>query len=113
MFYWVEKRDGSIVAKGQVSAQVKLNENQQEVSKEEYESILFEQTQEGSIIPTQEKIDSQVVEKIRERYDINEEFKMINIGIANQEDSEYVAYRQYVEECRDWGEEEKKKFGLL
>ena len=52
-----------------------------------------------------EKINQMVVEKIRECYDINEEFKMINLGITDSKNSEYIAYRDYVETCVNWGNE--------
>ena len=52
---------------------------------------------------THEEINAMVVEKIREKYDINEEFKMINLGITDPENEDYVAYRNYVQECVDWG----------
>lgn len=53
--------------------------------------------------PTHKEINEMVVEKIREKYDVNEEFKMINLGITNPENEDYVAYRTYVQECVDWG----------
>lgn len=59
--------------------------------------------------PTHEEINTMVVAKIREKYDINEEFKMINLGIANPEDEQYIAYRNYVQECVDWGNELESK----
>lgn len=54
--------------------------------------------------PTHEEINAMVVNKIREKYDINEEFKMINLGISNPEDEQYIAYRTYVNECISWGD---------
>lgn len=54
--------------------------------------------------PTHEEINQMVVAKIRERYDVNEEFKMINLGITNAEDEQYIAYRTYVAECIAWGD---------
>ena len=50
-----------------------------------------------------EEINSMVVAKIREKYDVNEEFKLINLGIIDSNNEEYVAYREYVQECIDWG----------
>ncbi len=50
-----------------------------------------------------EEINAMVVSKIREKYDINEEFKMTNLGIVNPENQDYVEYRNYVQECVDWG----------
>lgn len=54
---------------------------------------------------THEEINAMVVEKIREKYDVNEEFKMINLGISNPTNEHYIAYREYVQECIDWGNE--------
>ena len=50
-----------------------------------------------------EEINSMIVAKIREKYDVNEEFKMINLGIIDSNNKEYMAYREYVQECIDWG----------
>ena len=55
--------------------------------------------------PTHEEINQMVVLKIREKYDINEEFKMINLGITNPNNEEYAAYREYVASCINWGNE--------
>ena len=54
-------------------------------------------------------INQRVVEKIRKRYDINDELKMLRIGLT-AETSEYFAY---CEECVAWGTAEKKKLGLV
>lgn len=54
---------------------------------------------------THEEINSMVVEKIREKYDINEEFKMINLGIADPTNEDYITYREYVQSCIEWGNE--------
>ena len=54
--------------------------------------------------PTHAEINAMVVAKIRERYDINEEFKMINLGITDAENADYLAYRNYVSECIAWGD---------
>jgi hypothetical protein len=54
---------------------------------------------------THEEINKMVVDKIRERYDMNEEFKMINLGISDATNTDYISYRQYVETCVNWGNE--------
>ena len=54
-------------------------------------------------------INSRVVYSIRERYDINDEFKMLRIGPSD----ETAKYNDYVEECRKWGWGEKEKLGLI
>lgn len=56
---------------------------------------------------TEADIDRQVVAKIRERYDVNEECKMLRLGILNPENAEFFAYNAYVEECRAWGQAQK------
>ena len=56
-------------------------------------------------LPTHEEINKMIVDKIREKYDVNEEFKMINLGISNPTNEHYIAYREYVQECIDWGNE--------
>ena len=53
---------------------------------------------------THEEINKMIVAKIRERYDANEEFKMINIGITDSDNEQYQAYRAYVAECIAWGD---------
>lgn len=53
-------------------------------------------------------INARVVERIRERYDVNEEIKMLRTGPTEETD----AYNDYVEACRAWGREEKAKLGL-
>lgn len=108
MKYFVEKSGSKIVAKGCISEDVELNPNQIEITKEEYDAIKIGEAPKL----TREMINRQVVAKIRERYSIDEEFKMINYGIIDPDNSEYREYRKYVEECRAWGREGKQKYGL-
>ena len=58
--------------------------------------------------PNCRSIRGRVVDKIRERYSINDEFKMLRIGPS----PETEAYNDYVEACRAWGRSEKEKLGL-
>jgi hypothetical protein len=53
-------------------------------------------------------INDRVVERIRERYSVNDEIKMLRIGPT----PETEAYNDWVEECRAWGRAEKEKSGL-
>lgn len=55
-----------------------------------------------------ELIRQRVVDKIRQRYTINDEIKLLRIGSG----AEAEAYNAYVEECRAWGNVEKTKIGL-
>lgn len=50
-------------------------------------------------------INGRVVDKIRERYSVNDEIKMLRIGPS----VETAAYNDYVESCREWGRREKAK----
>ena len=58
--------------------------------------------------PNCRSIRGRVVDKIRERYSINDEIKMLRIGPS----PETEAYNDYVEACRAWGRSEKEKLGL-
>ena len=40
------------------------------------------------------------VQYIREQYDVNAEFDVLNAGISNPTDAEYLVYRGYVEDCK-------------
>ncbi len=53
-------------------------------------------------------INQRVVDRIRERYSVNDEIKMLRIGPS----TETGAYNDWVEECRTWGRVEKEGLGL-
>lgn len=38
-----------------------------------------------------------LTERIREAYPLDEEFRIINLGIADSANEEYIAYRQFIE----------------
>ena len=38
-----------------------------------------------------------LLDRIRAEYTVDEEFRIINAGIADSTDSEYIAYRQFIE----------------
>jgi hypothetical protein len=50
-----------------------------------------------------DKVNAQVVQKIRERYSINDEIKLLRLGDSAEKDM----WVKYVEECRAWGVKEK------
>ena len=50
-------------------------------------------------------VNDRVVERIRERYSVNDEIKMLRIGPS----PETAAYNEWVEGCRAWGRTEKEK----
>jgi hypothetical protein len=58
--------------------------------------------------PHVQLINDRVVNRIRERYSVNDELKFLRIGLSE----ESTAYNDYVEECRAWGRGEKEKLGL-
>lgn len=64
-------------------------------------------------IPTIETINNQVREKIAERYDTEQELQMLNKALIDVNNAEYLAYKQYREECINWGIAEKQKYNLI
>ena len=58
--------------------------------------------------PHVQLINERVVAKIRERYSLNDEIKLLRIGLSE----ESTAYNDYVEECRAWGRAAKARLGL-
>ena len=58
--------------------------------------------------PAIEEINIAVVTKIREKYSMDDEIKMLHCA-PSQETTEW---NDYVEDCRQWGREEKAKLGL-
>jgi len=58
--------------------------------------------------PAVATINTQVVVKIREKYSVDDEIKMLRLA-PSQETTEW---NDYVEDCRQWGREEKAKLGL-
>jgi hypothetical protein len=61
-----------------------------------------------AVSPHIQLINEHVVNKIRERYSVNDELKFLRIGLSE----ESTAYNDYVEECRAWGRGAKEKLGL-
>lgn len=53
-------------------------------------------------------INARVVAKIREKYSVDDEFKMLRVGPS----PETEAYNDHVEACRAWGRAEKTRLGL-
>jgi hypothetical protein len=48
----------------------------------------------------QQQYKTRVVELIRQKYSVNDEYGVLNKGIADASDADYVAYRAYVAECK-------------
>lgn len=53
-------------------------------------------------------INARVVSRIREKYSVDDEFKMLRVGPS----PETEAYNDHVEACRSWGRAEKTRLGL-
>ena len=62
----------------------------------------------AAALPQTATINAQVVAKIRERYSVEDEIKMLRIAPA----SESEEWNDYVEQCLEWGRREKAKLGL-
>lgn len=58
-----------------------------------------------------QEINNQVRLKIAEQYDYTQEIQMLNKGLINNTDEEYLAYIQYRQECVDWGITKKSLLG--
>ena len=58
--------------------------------------------------PAIEEINIAVVTKIREKYSMDDEIKMLRLAPS----PETTEWNDYVEDCRQWGREEKAKLGL-
>lgn len=121
MYYYLELDGNKVTGKGYTSVEISLQSNQMSITEEQYNSIrLPAEIIDGEIISAPEppeftnsaEVDRKVVEMIREQYDINEEFKMLRLGTLDSENSEFILYKEYVEQCRLWGKNKKIELGL-
>lgn len=58
------------------------------------------------------QINDTVVQRIRQVYSQDDEFKMLNKGIVDNQDADFLQYRTYVQECKDWGTAKKQELGF-
>jgi len=106
--FYTEYQNEKVISKGATSDDnIIIEQPLIEITEEEYNAIIFE----TQTVITAEQIDAQIVEKIRLRYNENDEMKMLRLGIVDSNDAEFLAYNSYVEECREWGRVEKLKLG--
>lgn len=63
--------------------------------------------------PTIESINSQVVAKIRTNYSVDDEFQMQRLGLQDNTNVEYQAYLTHVNDCIEWGRQQKIDAGLI
>lgn len=76
-------------------------------------TIVNNRPQLDGYIKSPEEINKDVVNKIREKYSLDEEEKLKRLAInalANNQPvtDEYSGFNTYVEECRQWGDEQKE-----
>ncbi len=57
-------------------------------------------------------INARVLEKIREKYTINDEFKMLFELSQGTSKTETDAYISHIKSCRAWGQGQKEKIGV-
>ena len=74
---------GGVVEK---TAAEKLSDG--EITQEEYDALL------------RARYKARVVELIRQKYSVDDEYDMLNKGIADASDADYDTYRAYVVECK-------------
>jgi|GEM_PF-3449161 len=99
----------NVIKEYQNNAKSESEENKSRLEK--IENVISEMTKEPELTE-REKINVKVVAKIRERYSVDDEFKMHRLGLQDQKNIEYLKYLNYVQQCIDWGNNEKKKLEL-
>ena len=48
--------------------------------------------------------------KVSEQYSVSKEFARTNLGMQNQEDPKYIEYRDYVDSCKAWAQEQINEY---
>ena len=54
--------------------------------------------------------DELVSQKIAEKYSVSKEFARTNLGMQNPEDPKYIEYRDYVNFCKDWAQQQINEY---
>ena len=54
--------------------------------------------------------DELVSQKITEKYSVSKEFARTNLGMQNPEDPKYIEYRDYVNFCKDWAQQQINEY---
>lgn len=67
----------------------------------------------ADLVPSREQINQQVVQKIREKYTVDDEFQMQRLGVQDSTNAEYQGYLAFVSQCIEWGNSEKVKYGYI
>lgn len=83
--------------------EVELNENivQSERTHEDITETIYTSDRFANIIEVNSN-DDIIVGLIRLKYSQNDEYALLNKGIANNQDIEYLTYREYVEEVKEF-----------
>jgi hypothetical protein len=82
--------------------EVELNENitQEERTHEDTTETIYISDRYSNVVSVESK-DDLIAGLIRLKYSVNDEYALLNKGIANAQNIEYIAYREYVEECKN------------
>jgi len=59
---------------------------------------------------TQPDYDELVSQKVAEKYSVSKEFARTNLGMQNPEDQKYIEYRDYVNSCKDWAQQQINEY---
>jgi len=121
--YLVRIGNNKITGKQCTSNSFEVPEGMKEITREQFDSIIrlpadVTLSPKGDILsitnapePPEyesiEEINEAVVKKIKLHYDSNEEAKMLRLGILDSENEDFIAYNNYIEECRTWGQNKK------
>lgn len=54
--------------------------------------------------------DGLVAQKVAEQYSIAKEFARTNLGMQNPEDPKYIEYRDYINFCKEWAQQQINEF---
>lgn len=99
-YYGINTKDIHFLSKQHPECGVK------EMQFEEIEPIL-------KSCPLMKLANEQVVQLIREKYSIDDELKLVTIGISNPNDPEYLEHIAFKEKCREIGKQSKLDMGLI
>lgn len=74
-----------------------INMNEREVHKED--TVFYEY--DTASFPVDTPRGQKIALCIRSVYSVDDEYKMINLGIQNKDDKEYISYRTFVQSVKD------------
>jgi hypothetical protein len=74
-------------------------------------AVLVDYTDEDKEKVLKDNYKALTIAYIREKYDINDECKLIASGIEDKDDADYIEYRNYVDNCKSRAK--KEIYGLI